>query len=118
MLFSWLCETQKGYRCYDPVSHRLLISCNVVFWEHRLFVELSHFRAPISSSSILDLFPNKAYIPSVAAPDPFVVAPNPPVAAPDHPVVAPDSPVDFFIQPPDILDPFPSSPFNEHVEDE
>ena len=26
--------------------------------------------------------------------------------------------MDFFVQPPDILDPFPSSPFNEHVEDE
>jgi hypothetical protein len=25
---------QKGYRCYDPVSHRLRISCHVVFWEH------------------------------------------------------------------------------------
>ena len=33
-------------------------------------------------------------------------------------VVAPDSLVDFSIQPPDIIDPFPSSPFNEQVEDE
>ena len=91
-----------------------------MFWEHRSFVELSHFRASLSSSFVLDLFPDEAHIPnpSIAAPDPFVVAPNPPVAAPDYPVVAPDSPVDFFIQPPDILDPFPSSPFNEHVEDE
>ena len=24
-------ETQKGYRCYDPISHRLRISRNVVF---------------------------------------------------------------------------------------
>ena len=31
-------ETQKGYRCYDPVSHRLRVSINVVFWEHRSFV--------------------------------------------------------------------------------
>ena len=42
----------------------------------------------------------------------------PSVAAPDRPVFAHDSPVDFFVQPPDILDPFPSSPFNEQVEDE
>ena len=76
-------ETQKGYRCYDPVSHRLCISLNVFFWEHRLFVELSHFRASLFSSSILDLFPDEAHIPSIATPDP--------------PIVAPDSPVDFSI---------------------
>ena len=27
-------ETQKGYRCYDPVSHCLRVSRNVVFWKH------------------------------------------------------------------------------------
>ena len=31
-------ETQKGYRCYDPVSHRLRVFRNVVFWEHRSFI--------------------------------------------------------------------------------
>ena len=97
-------ETQKGYRCYDLVSHRLRISRNVVFWEHRLFVELSHFRASLSSSSILDLFPDEAHISSVVALDP--------------PIVAPDSHVDFSIQLPAILDSFSSSPFNEQVEDE
>ena len=91
------------YRCYDPVSHHLCVSRNVVFWEHRSFVELSHFRAFLSSSSILDLFPDEAHIPVVAL---------------DPPVVAPDSPLDFSVQPPDILDPFPISPFNEQVEDE
>ena len=93
-------ETQKGYQCYDPVSYRLRISRNVVFWEHRLFVKLSHFHASLSSSSVLD----KAHIPSVAALD--------------SPVVIPNSPVDFSIQPPDILDPFPSSLFNEQIKDE
>ena len=58
----------------------------------------------LSSSFILDLFPDEAHIPSVAAPDPSVVAP--------------DSPVDFSVQPPNIFDPFPSLPFNEQVEDE
>nr|POE82970.1 retrovirus-related pol polyprotein from transposon tnt 1-94 [Quercus suber] len=52
-------KTQKRYRCYDPVSHRLRTFRNVVFWEHRLFVELSHFNATLSSSSVLDLFPNE-----------------------------------------------------------
>ena len=92
-------ETQKGYRCYDPVSHHLCVSRNVVFWKHCSFVELSHFHASLSSSSVFDIFLEEAHIPSVVAPDP--------------PIIDPDSPIDFSIQPPDILDPFPSSPFNE-----
>ena len=92
-------ETQKGYWCYDPVSHRLRVSRNVVFWEHRSIIELSHFRVSLSSSSVLDLFSDEAHFPFVIAPKPLVVAP--------------DSPIDFSIQPPDILDLFPSSPFNE-----
>ena len=104
-------ETQKEYRCYDPVSHRLCVSRNVVFWEHRSFVELSHFRASLSSLFVLDFFPDEAHIPFVIAHDPLVVAPDPPI-------VALDPLVDFSIQLPDILDPFPSSSFNEHVEDE
>ena len=99
-------ETQKGYRCYDLVSHCLRVSCNVVFWEHRSFVKLSHFRASLSSSFVLDIFPDQAHIP-------FVIA-----LAPDPLVVTPDYTIDFSIQPPDILDLFPSSPFNEQVEDE
>ena len=69
------------------------------------------FLASLSSSFVLDLFPDEAHIP-------FVIAPDPPIVAPNPTVVAPDSPVDFLVQPPDILDPFPSSPFNEQVEDE
>ena len=97
-------ETQKGFRCYDPISHRFRVSHNIVFWEHRSFVKLSLFRVSLSSSSVLDIFLDKAHIPSIATLDPLVVAP--------------DSPVDLFVQPLDILDPFPSSPFNEQVEDE
>ena len=58
----------------------------------------------MSSSSVLDLFSDETHITSI-------VSPNPPVATPN-------SPVDFSVQPPDILDPFPSFPFNEQVEDE
>ena len=53
---------------------------------------------------VLNLFPDEAHIPFVVAPDP--------------PVVTHDSHVGFSVQPPDIIDPFPSSPFNEQVEDE
>ena len=77
---------------YDPVSHHLCVSRNVVFWKHCSFVELSHFHASLSSSFVLDHFLEEAHIPSIATPDP--------------PIVAPDSPIDFFMQPPDILDPF------------
>ena len=63
-------ETQKGYRCYDPVSHRLRVSRNVVFWEHRLFVELSHFRSSLTTSSILEIFPDESLIPSTNPFDP------------------------------------------------
>ena len=76
-------KTQKEYWCYDPVSHCLYVSRNVVFWEHHSFIELSHFRAFLSSSSVLDVFPNEAHIPSVTTHDP--------------PVVALDFPVDFFV---------------------
>ena len=68
------------------------ISCNVVFWEHRSFVELSHFHSFLSTSSVLDLFPNEPHIPSIVTPDPLI---------------------NFSIQPPYIFDAFSRSPFNE-----
>uniref|UniRef100_A0A7N2KXZ2 Retrovirus-related Pol polyprotein from transposon TNT 1-94 n=1 Tax=Quercus lobata TaxID=97700 RepID=A0A7N2KXZ2_QUELO len=63
-------ETQKGNRCYDPVSHRFRISRNVVFWEHRLFVELSHFRSSLTNSSVLEIFPDESLVPSTNTFDP------------------------------------------------
>ena len=82
-------ETQKGYRCYDPVSHHLCISYNVVFWEHRSFVKLYHFHTSLSTSPVLDLFPDEPHIPSI---------------------VTLDSSIDFFVQPPDIFDASPRFP--------
>ena len=29
--------SQKGFRCYDPISHRLRVSRHVEFWEHHPF---------------------------------------------------------------------------------
>ena len=85
-------ETQKGYRCYDPISHHFRISCNVVFWEHHSFVELSHFHASLSTFSVLDLFPDKPHIPFIVFLDP---------------------PIDFSVQPLDIFYASPGSPFNK-----
>ena len=82
-------ETQRGYRRYDPVSHHLRISCNVVFREHHFFIDLSHSRASLSTSSVLKIFPDESHIP-------FIITPDPPIG--------------FSIQPPDIFDASPGSP--------
>ena len=90
-------KTQKGYQCYDPVSHRLRVSRNVVFWEHRLFVELSHFRSSLTTSSILEIFPDESFVPSTNTFDP---------------------PLDFSIQPPNIFYASPRQVEDEQVDDE
>ena len=64
------------------MSHCLRVSHNVVFWEHRLFVELSHFRSSLTTSSILEIFLEESHIPSTNTLNP---------------------PLDFFIQPSDIF---------------
>ena len=88
-------KTQKGYRCYYPVSHCLHVSQNVVFWEHHSFVELSHFRSSLTTSSVLEIFSDEPHLPSTL-----------------------DPPLDFYIQLPDIFDASLGSPSNEQEEDE
>ena len=50
--------SQKGFRCYDPISHCLRISHHVEFWKHRPFTSLQQFLASFSSESPIftDLF--------------------------------------------------------------
>uniref|UniRef100_A0A2N9EXS6 Integrase catalytic domain-containing protein n=1 Tax=Fagus sylvatica TaxID=28930 RepID=A0A2N9EXS6_FAGSY len=46
--------SQKGFRCYDPISRRLRISRHVEFWEHQTFSSRQHF--PFISSSMTSIF--------------------------------------------------------------
>ncbi|XP_075662541.1 uncharacterized protein LOC142632003 [Castanea sativa] len=46
----------QGFRCYDPISHRLRVSRHVEFWEHCPFTSLQQF--PASSSSESPIFTN------------------------------------------------------------
>uniref|UniRef100_A0A2N9HE40 Reverse transcriptase Ty1/copia-type domain-containing protein n=1 Tax=Fagus sylvatica TaxID=28930 RepID=A0A2N9HE40_FAGSY len=56
--------SQKGFRCYDPISHRLRISRHVEFWEHQTFSSRQHFpfisssMTPIFTNPSIDLYPN------------------------------------------------------------
>ena len=43
--------SQKGFCCYDPISHRLRVSRHVEFQEHRPFTSLQQFPASSSSKS-------------------------------------------------------------------
>ena len=43
---------QKGYRCYDPIEKRLLVSRHVAFWEHRMFYQLP--RVSVSLIAFID----------------------------------------------------------------
>ena len=53
---------KKGYRCYDPISKRLRVSRHVVFWEYKMFYQLSH--VPVSLIPSIDpliyLFPEES----------------------------------------------------------
>ena len=73
MLFLGYSKTQKGYRCYDFVLHRLRVSQNVVFWEHCSFVKLSHFRSSLTTSSILEIFLDELHFPYKCSQSSFVL---------------------------------------------
>ena len=53
---------KKGYRCYDPISKRLHVSRDVVFWEHKKFYQLPHVHVSLipSIGPFTDLFPEKS----------------------------------------------------------
>ena len=61
-----------------------------------MFVELSHFRSSLTTSSVFQIFPNEAHVPSTNTLDP---------------------PLDFSIQPPDIFYTFSRQVKDEQVDD-
>ncbi|KAL5752556.1 hypothetical protein ACOSQ2_023063 [Xanthoceras sorbifolium] len=92
--------SQKRFRCYDPISHRLRVSRHVEFWEHRSFTSLQQF--PTSSSSESPIFTD-IFIPlypelvedsstSAASPDDSSPALSPASDLPVLDPVAPPSP--------------------------
>ena len=92
--------SQKGFRCYDPISHRLRVSRHVEFWEHRSFTSLQQFptspssESPIFTDLFLPLYPELVEDSSTSAASlddlSLVLSPayDPPVLDP----VAPPSP--------------------------
>jgi hypothetical protein len=53
--------TQKGYRCYDPISKRLRVSRHVEFWEHKMFTNQSSSLPSSSSYSPVFTDPSLPY---------------------------------------------------------
>ena len=64
---------KKGYRCYDLISKRLCVSWHVVFWEHKMFYQLSHVPVSLilSIDPLPDLFPEESST-SLSKSPPFI----------------------------------------------
>ena len=96
--------SQKGFRCYDPISHRLRVSCHIEFWEHHPLTSLQQFLASSSSESpiftdlFLFLYPKLMEDSSTSATSPNDSSPvlspvyDPPILDPLAPS-SPESPV-------------------------
>ena len=89
--------SQKGFRCYDPISRHLRVSRHVEFWEHRPFTSLQQFptssslESPIFTDLFLPLYPKLVEDSSTSAASPDDSSP---VLAPayDTPVLDPVTP--------------------------
>ena len=92
--------SQKGFRCYDPISHHLRVSRHVEFWEHRPFTSLQQFPAssslesPIFTDLFLPLYPELVEDSSTSAASPNNSSPvlSPAYDPPILDLVAPPSP--------------------------
>ncbi|KAF5930143.1 hypothetical protein HYC85_031016 [Camellia sinensis] len=53
----WFGLTQKGYRCYDPISRQLYVSYHVAFLEHLSYFQLPSLIAPVSKADLVLIDP-------------------------------------------------------------
>ena len=95
---------KKGFRSYDPISHRLRVSRHVEFWEYRSFTSLQQYptspssESPIFTDLFLPLYPELMEDSSTSAASPDDSSPvlspayDPPVLDPMAPP-SPESPV-------------------------
>ncbi|CAN1319890.1 Retrovirus-related Pol polyprotein from transposon RE1, partial [Linum perenne] len=57
-IFVGYSPTQKGYKCFNPITKRLFVSMNVVFWENQPFypkISLQGERLPISEGNFWEI---------------------------------------------------------------
>ena len=88
---------QKGFHCYNPISHHLRVSRHVEFWEHCSFTSLQQFptspslESPIFTNLFLLLYPKLVEDSSTSAASPDDSSP---VLSPayDPPVLDPVAP--------------------------
>ncbi|GMP82852.1 hypothetical protein CsSME_00036982 [Camellia sinensis var. sinensis] len=55
---------QKGYRYYNPVSHRLYVSRHVSFLEHLPYFQLPPITAPVSKEDLAHIVPFPSEVPT------------------------------------------------------
>ncbi|KAL5859844.1 hypothetical protein ACOSQ4_001140 [Xanthoceras sorbifolium] len=96
--------SEKRFRCYDPISHCLRVSCHVEFWEHGPFTSLqqfpasSSFESPIFTDLVLPLYPELVEDSSTST------------ASPDD-----SSPVLSSASDPPVLDPVAPASHESHI---